>query len=424
VTERPHSGQHLDVEQLSAFLEGATSERERDEILVHVADCADCRELVFLMQRSAVPVTAAVEKPRTDQAWRRWLMPVGLAGAAFACGLTAIVYLRTHHALPENQVRVATVESQRSADNQDSVPGTDSQLENKNRKAQRLAKAIPATRAEADSTKGIVGTSAMHGSSGGAIGGPVPSGQVSLNASPAPGAAPPMGTFGEKNNGLTLRIEHDHGPDNGLSEVSGLVNDASGAVVADATVTLRSAPAAATRQMQTNADGRFTLSDLPPGHYELSVAAPGFLLASRQIDLKPRDLALLDSVLNVGTSAETVEVSGSNADVQVSQAPVNAATAGIPLTPRGGSPGMAVVTSGKRALSMDAAGMLLLSTDTGKHWKRVKPQWQGRVLHIGLTPASQVSLSVGGKSTSEAFELTTDAGVVWVSADGAHWRLR
>jgi len=100
-------GIHPDADQLSVFVEGAATAREQERMLAHLAECAECRKAVFLMQPHNEPqkVTATPEK---GWIWR-WLVPVGLPAAAVACGLIAVlVYIRPHGA-PESPQQMASV---------------------------------------------------------------------------------------------------------------------------------------------------------------------------------------------------------------------------------------------------------------------------------------------------------------------------
>ncbi len=457
MTEHLQSGQHLDAERLGAFAEGATSKREREEMLAHVAECAECRELVFLMQRSEAVVVEPPAQIRSIGWWQRRLIPFALTGAALACGLTTIVFLRSHRAAQENQARVTIVQAPQA--DHASGAGRPSELApDKKPGGAPSPKVVPESRATEPLEKSGQTTGAMHGTLGGAVGGPIPRPDVEFHApiraaSPASSLAPnaqaalpaampaesadqkataaapalPVASTPFNTRKKAMRIEHDRGPDNGFSEVSGVVMDASGAVVSGATVSVRNPQGATAREMKTGVDGRFAIADLPAGHYELSVAAPGFERSSEQIDLKPRDLALLESVLQVGASTETVAVMASPGALETSQAEVGAVVAGVPLKLPGQAPALETATDGKRMLSVDATGKLFLSTNAGKSWKKVKPRWQGKVARIAVTPAVDSSGNIAGLATSAApsmFELTTESGTVWVSVDGAHWRQR
>jgi len=69
-----------------------------------------------------------------------------------------------------------------------------------------------------------------------------------------------------------------------------------------------------------------------------------------------------------------------------------------------------------------------LSHNGGKKWKKVRPQWTGKAVSIELTsaysseaPPNPKNESLGKASEAAVFLLTTDAGTVWASKDGAHW---
>jgi len=107
---------------------------------------------------------------------------------------------------------------------------------------------------------------------------------------------------------LDLRIEPDRGPANGRAEIAGTVADVTGAVVPRATITLRQLSSGESRTTRSNAQGQFNLAGLPEGHYQIEVRSPGFMVLSRNLTLKPRDLATLDATLKVGASTQTVTV--------------------------------------------------------------------------------------------------------------------
>jgi uncharacterized protein YfaS (alpha-2-macroglobulin family) len=109
---------------------------------------------------------------------------------------------------------------------------------------------------------------------------------------------------------ISLDIEHDRGPFNGLAEITGTVADASGAVVPGASVEVREISTRKTRIAKTDATGQFSLSGLPGGDYEARFAMLGFKTISRKFTIRARDRAVLAVVLDVGASSTTVEVSG------------------------------------------------------------------------------------------------------------------
>ena len=63
--------------------------------------------------------------------------------------------------------------------------------------------------------------------------------------------------------------------------ISGAVTDQAGKAVASAAVEVRNDPSGTTKSVVTGADGKFTVSDLPPGNYSIIVTSPGFSVAIR-----------------------------------------------------------------------------------------------------------------------------------------------
>lgn len=131
---------------------------------------------------------------------------------------------------------------------------------------------------------------------------------------------------------IDLRIEHDRGAFNGLAEVTGSVLDLSGAVIPGATVSLRSRDGARIRTATTNGRGFYTFSAVPAGRYEIKIGSPGFERASRDLEVQPRDLAILKSVLAVGSVMEAVTVQNAMLPMDVVALPDNGrAGAGVML---------------------------------------------------------------------------------------------
>jgi A-macroglobulin TED domain/Alpha-2-macroglobulin family/Carboxypeptidase regulatory-like domain/MG2 domain/A-macroglobulin receptor binding domain/Alpha-2-macroglobulin bait region domain len=123
------------------------------------------------------------------------------------------------------------------------------------------------------------------------------------NANDQPGPSDP----------LDFRIEHDRGPFNNFAEFAGTVTDSTGAVIPDATITLRNLTSKSTRTTHTNAEGRFILSGLPPARYKASITSPGFRSGAGELTLAPRDSAVVTTVLKVGNVTETVAVTNAGA---------------------------------------------------------------------------------------------------------------
>lgn len=94
-------------------------------------------------------------------------------------------------------------------------------------------------------------------------------------------------------------------------EITGVVNDSSGAAVEGATVTVTSVATGAVRRVQTNAEGIFSFPALLPGGYTVKVEQQGFKTSLRDgIQLEVQQTARVDITLEIGSVGETVTVTG------------------------------------------------------------------------------------------------------------------
>src|SRR5579872_914277 len=62
------------------------------------------------------------------------------------------------------------------------------------------------------------------------------------------------------------------------------------------------------RNATSDGQGQFTIGDLTPGHYTLTISYVGFEIFSSQIDVAAGGVANVDAVLEVGARNEVVEV--------------------------------------------------------------------------------------------------------------------
>lgn len=91
--------------------------------------------------------------------------------------------------------------------------------------------------------------------------------------------------------------------------ILGAIKDSSGGTVANATVQAKAVATNQTREIKTDQDGAYILTNLPIGEYELSVSAPGFRTeVNKGITLQVAQRALLDVVLQPGTVTESIDI--------------------------------------------------------------------------------------------------------------------
>ncbi|MBV9443108.1 MAG: carboxypeptidase regulatory-like domain-containing protein [Acidobacteriaceae bacterium] len=104
-------------------------------------------------------------------------------------------------------------------------------------------------------------------------------------------------------NGLFLRAQEVR------ATMGGRVTDEQGAVVPNAAVTVVSEDTNVKQQTRTNNQGLWTVQFLVPGHYRFVVNASGFKSEERRnIELQASDNRQFDVQLQLGSSAQTIQV--------------------------------------------------------------------------------------------------------------------
>lgn len=89
----------------------------------------------------------------------------------------------------------------------------------------------------------------------------------------------------------------------------GRVTDRLHAAIVDATIQVRNTSTNAVRTGRSEAEGEYTISNLPPGVYEVTIDKQGFKqLHQGRLDLSAAQTARLDAQLEVGAVSETVDV--------------------------------------------------------------------------------------------------------------------
>src|SRR5262247_209648 len=91
--------------------------------------------------------------------------------------------------------------------------------------------------------------------------------------------------------------------------LSGVVRDASGALVPNVKITAKNASTGATRDTMTDNEGRYSLTNLGPGQYEVRAERNGFKTAAQSgVILTVGGAAVLDLTIQIGEVSEVVEV--------------------------------------------------------------------------------------------------------------------
>jgi hypothetical protein len=103
-------------------------------------------------------------------------------------------------------------------------------------------------------------------------------------------------------------------------DLTGTVTDPSGAVVSGATVTAKSTTNGSSRTTTTTSNGSYRFSLLQPGSYTVTVTAQGFSKAESSASVNVGQATVADVKVSVGSSSQTVEVTGAVPLVQADNA--------------------------------------------------------------------------------------------------------
>src|SRR5439155_27036927 len=100
----------------------------------------------------------------------------------------------------------------------------------------------------------------------------------------------------------------------GAGTVQGTVKDPTGGVMQSVEVRISNPVTGLVRTSTTDAQGRYTFSNLPPNPYHIMVAAQGFQPLDRDVDVRTAVPITLDLTLALAGAAEPVSVVGPTED--------------------------------------------------------------------------------------------------------------
>jgi hypothetical protein len=106
--------------------------------------------------------------------------------------------------------------------------------------------------------------------------------------------------------------------------IVGTVTDSTGAAVPNADVTVVLAGQGTSYKVVTNASGNYTVPDLPPGAYTVSIAAQGFKKERREnIALETNTTSRVDVALSPGSTTEEITVTAAPPQLQTDRADIS-----------------------------------------------------------------------------------------------------
>src|ERR1700732_700511 len=216
--------------------------------------------------------------------------------------------------------------------------------------------------------------------------------------------------------------------------ISGTISDKSGAVVANATVSLQNLATGVNTTVTTNAQGLYSLPNLLPGNYQQKVSAVGFETSIRNGIILTVGSQMVSNVeMRVGAVNETLEVSAQPPDLQLESSSIRASTDSqtiveLPLNARSWTdlaqlqPGVSTIHAMANVSSTDRLGRgygVELSVSGGR------PQQNNYLLdgisindYTNQAPGSVLGGNLGVDAVSEFSVLTSNQGAEYGRTSG------
>jgi hypothetical protein len=115
--------------------------------------------------------------------------------------------------------------------------------------------------------------------------------------------------------------------------LAGVVRDASGAVIANANVTVTNEQTTETRQTKSNAEGEYRVDAISAGSYSIRAEAAGFQsIGIKGLKVNPSVITSHDAVLPVGTATATVEVQANSNTIKTDNGQLSSKLGNAELT--------------------------------------------------------------------------------------------
>jgi hypothetical protein len=339
---------HPDADQISAFVEQALPAHEREQMLGHLAACAECRAIVALslpeVEEPVQPLPAATQK----RWWPGWTPAWTFAGAL---GALAFLVVYIHHSkiapsAPEQQVAVAplaeppvSVEQAPKAAAKQALRGT--QMPPTGGQAARAGLATPAPKQENEALR-----------AGQALGGPI---LKNRNFAALGGVVQPPPPVLAENPIRNQALAAAPSPGSSSGAMGGVAGASS--IAAEA----RSQPAAATQPGATAG---------PPA--QAAKASPLATPAASQTVEATRTAQMQAIPANTGPAGVTLDEIQLAPFIQLKH----------PLPSR--LMVLSMAAQARRMVAIDTSHAVFVSTDAGGHWKVIHAPWQGQAVKASL----------------------------------------
>lgn len=452
--------EHPDADLLTAFSERALRERERTQVLEHLARCAECREVIALGLPVEEPLTATVPPLRGSWlTWPRMRWALVAAGVVIVGAFGVARYRATSH--PSTVARYVAPRTEERAKQAETQPALPSASDARTENSRAIASGVPAKRETNEQSKEfdrLEGFAKLQSSPSQAAGvrrdtadfrsrslahGPKPpmeqwqqSANLNANANnqqqfvpqaPTPAPAPPPAAAGRLVANEAV-VADQSAPASKTGPVGGRLGLDEEGQKSD-TVAVQNRSIAPLSGGNSGAEVARAKDAQPPAAnaetayaYDISAAnssnfSPSGSLAPETSRWAINSVGGLQRSLDQGKTWQEVDVNnglGASAGMSMQLAMKKSAnkvankekadTKLKPIVFR------AVAANGPDVWAGGSEGNLYHSTDAGDHWLRVVPEWRG----IELT-SDVLSLQF---ADAQHGRIVTSAAEIWTTADG------
>jgi hypothetical protein len=332
------TGPHPDADTLSAFAEQTLSDGERSQVFAHLANCRDCREVLYLglLDSAAPQKVLSFEGRRASRFAVRW------GAVAVAIAVAAVLFVGTRRnsnvalykqQTPEKAPATTTAELKTPGELRDILASRDDRAKANSPRADgnkiiptpKHMTAKPSAKFDFDQTDQVRMAPESH---------PLENDKfiaqdrnVNGLAKVQPGAVAAAGTGAAVGGSIRGQNAIQSNTTSGQSQaalaqmaqanLAGTIVDGSGAVIVNANITMDGP--LGSRQTQSDVRGQFLFDRLIPGAYSLKAEAPGFKTTqTQQVAVAVGKPSALQMKLEPGSVSETVEVSSAAKPAEVS----------------------------------------------------------------------------------------------------------
>jgi hypothetical protein len=419
MTATSQHGFHPDAESLSAFSEQALQERERAEVLAHLAVCGRCRQVVALAREAAEVEVATPVAPRKTIApnawWKQWRLVWVPAAVAVAFAVTTISVHIENANRHGPDIKIAE-QNPTQGEAPASTPAPTEQA-----KAEPPAAAAPAI-PPAHTAKHT------HPAAEEPLPAPAPLVVAARMPSESEASAPTAPETRATDQVEAMREAQPRSQAEAMQAPPGLTAGAMRPAYA------QPASGAWEEKQQQAEQQRQAEVDTPRMRALKSKAAPA---AVHGANAAPPASAAQTVTVTAAPPLETQPAAEPAPTLEIKSSR-DVTTPPKPMPLPSGLATVSIASGGHFLLAIDKAGALFLSEDHGATWERITTRWTGRAVAVRwqgqfhgamlVAPAAQNGTS-GGSSADAGlapsppvlFELSNDKNQTWVSTDGRNW---